>query len=71
MQVAKQAKKPVIFFVEGGGGRPGDVDFDIISTGGLDLMTFVEYARLSGKIPRVAIASGYCFAKAITSSQRD
>ena len=62
MQVAKQAKKPVIFFVEGGGGRPGDVDFDIISTGGLDLMTFVEYARLSGKIPRIAIASGYCFA---------
>jgi len=62
MQVAKQAKKPVIFFVEGGGGRPGDVDFDIISTGGLDLMTFVEYARLSGKVPRVAIASGYCFA---------
>jgi acetyl-CoA carboxylase carboxyltransferase component len=62
MQVAKQAKKPIIFFVEGGGGRPGDVDFDIISTGGLDLMTFVEYARLSGKVPRVAIASGYCFA---------
>lgn len=62
MQVAKQAKKPIIFFVEGGGGRPGDVDFDIISTGGLDLMTFVEYARLSGKVPRIAIASGYCFA---------
>lgn len=62
MQVAKKAKKPIIFFVEGGGGRPGDVDFDIISTGGLDLMTFVEYARLSGKVPRIAIASGYCFA---------
>lgn len=62
MQVAKASKKPVIFFVEGGGGRPGDVDFDIISTGGLDLMTFVEYARLSGVVPRVAIVSGYCFA---------
>ena len=62
MQVAKQAKKPIIFFVEGGGGRPGDVDFDIISNGGLDITTFVEFARLSGKMPRIAIVSGYCFA---------
>ena len=62
MQVAKKAKKPIIFFVEGGGGRPGDVDFDLISNGGLDITTFVEYARLSGKMPRIAIVSGYCFA---------
>lgn len=62
MQVAKQAKQPLIFFVEGGGGRPGDVDFDMISNGGLDVTTFVEYARLSGKIPRIAVVSGYCFA---------
>jgi len=62
MQVAKKAKRPIIFFVEGGGGRPGDVDFDMISNGGLDITTFVEYARLSGKMPRIAIVSGYCFA---------
>ena len=60
--IAKKAKKPVIFFVEGGGGRPGDVDFDKISNGGLDISTFVEYARLSGIVPRIAIVSGYCFA---------
>lgn len=62
MQVAKAAKKPIIFFVEGGGGRPGDTDFYPISVGGLDLSTFTEYAGLSGKVPRIAIVSGYCFA---------
>jgi len=60
--VASKAQNPIIFFVEGGGGRPGDVDFDPISVGGLDIMTFVEFARLSGKVPRIAIVSGYCFA---------
>ena len=52
----------MIFFVEGGGGRPGDVDFDAVNSGGLDISTFVESARLSGKLPRIAIASGYCCA---------
>ena len=60
--LVKLTRKPLIFFVEGGGGRPGDVDFDLISNGGLDIMTFSEYARLSGKVPRIAIVSGYCFA---------
>lgn len=62
VQIARQTQKPILFFAEGGGGRPGDVDFDLITTGGLDLMTFVEYARLSGVLPRIAIVSGYCFA---------
>lgn len=62
MQVAKASQKPIVFFVEGGGGRPGDTDFYPISVGGLDLSTFTEYAGLSGKVPRIAIASGYCFA---------
>lgn len=62
LQIAKQMEKPVVFFVEGGGGRPGDVDFEPINCGGLDVSTFVEYARLSGKVPRIAIVSGYCFA---------
>ena len=62
MSVAKTALKPIIFFVEGGGGRPGDVDFDLVINGGLDVSTFVEFARLSGQVPRIAIVSGYCFA---------
>ena len=62
LTMAKRAPLPVVFMVEGGGGRPGDVDFDLISVGGLDIGTFVEYARLSGVVPRVAIVSGNCFA---------
>lgn len=62
LRTAGKMLKPLIFFVEGGGGRPGDVDFGKVSNGGLDVPTFVEYARLSGKIPRIAVVSGYCFA---------
>ena len=62
MALAKKANCPILFFVEGGGGRPGDVDFHHVSTGGLDLPTWYAFARLSGKVPRVAIVGGYCFA---------
>jgi len=62
MALAEKANCPILFFVEGGGGRPGDVDFAPVSTGGLDLMTWRSFARLSGKIPRIAIVGGYCFA---------
>lgn len=62
LQIAKKSKNPIIFFVEGGGGRPGDVDFYPITLGGLDLSTFVEFSRLNAVVPRIAIASGYCFA---------
>ena len=61
-QIVNECELPVIFFVEGGGGRPGDVDFELISLGGLDVKTFSSYARLNGLVPRVAIVSGYCFA---------
>jgi acetyl-CoA carboxylase carboxyltransferase component len=62
ISIAKKGNLPIIFFVEGGGGRPGDVDFDTINSGGLDLPTWSEYAKLSGKVPRISIVSGNCFA---------
>ena len=62
ISIAKKGNLPIIFFVEGGGGRPGDVDFDAINSGGLDLPTWCEYAKLSGKVPRISIVSGNCFA---------
>ena len=34
----------------------------MVTTGGLDLPTWFSFARLSGKIPRIAIVGGYCFA---------
>jgi acetyl-CoA carboxylase carboxyltransferase component len=50
----------VVLFAEGGGGRPGDVDMPIVA--GLDCRAFHLFAALSGLVPLVGIASGYCFA---------
>jgi acetyl-CoA carboxylase carboxyltransferase component len=51
---------PVVFFAEGGGGRPGDTDAPGVS--GLDTLAFHLWGQLSGLVPRVGIASGRCFA---------
>ncbi len=53
---------PVIFFTEGGGGRPGDVDADLLWASRLDTTSFTTFARLSGVAPRISINSGRCFA---------
>lgn len=61
-ELAERWQIPIVFFLEGGGGRPGDVDLATISGGGLDVLTFSKFAQMSGLIPRVAVVSGYCFA---------
>jgi acetyl-CoA carboxylase carboxyltransferase component len=58
--VAQRRRLPVVLFAEGGGGRPGDVDMPIVA--GLDCKAFELFASLSGLVPLVGIASGYCFA---------
>jgi acetyl-CoA carboxylase carboxyltransferase component len=58
--VIERRRLPVVFFAEGGGGRPGDTDAPGVS--GLDTMAFYLWGRLSGVVPRVGIASGRCFA---------
>ena len=60
IDVAQRLKAPVVFFTEGGGGRPGDTDPPGIS--GLDCLAFWWFAELSGTVPLVGVASGYCFA---------
>ena len=55
MALAQKAHCPILFFVEGGGGRPGDIDFHLVSTGGLDLPTWHAFARLSGKVPELPL----------------
>lgn len=62
VQLAKQRILPVVWFCEGGGGRPGDTDLNSISSGGLKCPTFLEFGHLSGLVPLVGVASGYCFA---------
>jgi acetyl-CoA carboxylase carboxyltransferase component len=59
-ELAARRKLPVVLFAEGGGGRPGDVDMPIVA--GLDCRAFNLFARLSGLVPLVGIASGNCFA---------
>jgi acetyl-CoA carboxylase carboxyltransferase component len=59
-ELAERRRMPVVLFAEGGGGRPGDVDMPIVA--GLDCRAFELFARLSGLVPLVGIASGYCFA---------
>ena len=51
---------PLVFYAEGGGGRPGDTDR--LGMTGLDGPSFVQFARLSGLVPVIGVVSGYCFA---------
>lgn len=61
LDVAAQRALPVIFFTEGGGGRPGDIDFADVAATGLDLKTFHTMARPAGG-PKIGVNSGFCFA---------
>lgn len=59
-ELASRFKLPLLFYCEGGGGRPGDTD-----TGGglgMDTYTFTQFSKLSGLVPLVGINSGRCFA---------
>ncbi len=59
-ELVERMRLPVVLFAEGGGGRPGDTDYAVIT--GLDCMAFALFGGLSGLIPLVGIASGRCFA---------
>lgn len=58
--VARQLQLPVVFFAEGGGGRPGDTDG--LGVSGLDCWAFHDFAELSGLVPLVGITGGFAFA---------
>src|SRR6266568_4897877 len=60
LELADRERLPLVMFAEGGGGRPGDTDTTAVA--GLDVPTFRLTARLSGRVPLVAVVSGYCFA---------
>src|SRR5205809_1512296 len=59
-ELAADWRLPVVFFTEGGRGRPGDTDG--ASVAGLDCWAFNYWGRLSGLVPLVGINSGRCFA---------
>ncbi len=62
LKLAYEQSLPLVFFAEGGGGRPGDIDAIGVMTAGLDLSTFGAFAKLSGRVPLVGVVSGPCFA---------
>ena len=59
-ELIERMRLPVVFFAEGGGGRPGDTDIPVVSA--LQVRAFALWAGLSGKVPRIAIVKGRCFA---------
>ncbi len=56
----ERMRLPAVLFAEGGGGRPGDTDYPVVSA--LDTRAFALWARLSGLVPRIAVVAGRCFA---------
>jgi acetyl-CoA carboxylase carboxyltransferase component len=61
LAIAVAKKFPVVMFTEGGGGRPGDTDITTVNSG-LQCQSFSTWASLQGKVPRISVANGYCFA---------
>ncbi|MEC8201646.1 MAG: carboxyl transferase domain-containing protein, partial [Pseudomonadota bacterium] len=59
-RIAETWRLPVVFFAEGGGGRPGDTDVEFAAN--LHTPAFNLWGKLSGNAPMVGIVSGRCFA---------
>src|SRR5262245_7052320 len=59
-ELIERLRLPVVFFAEGGGGRPGDTDHPVVSA--LQVREFALWAKLSCQVPRIAIVAGNCFA---------
>src|ERR1700710_511283 len=59
-ELIERMRLPTVFYAEGGGGRPGDPDYPVVSA--LDTRAFALWSKLSGVVPRVAVVAGRCFA---------
>ena len=59
-ELIERMRLPTVFYAEGGGGRPGDTDYPVVSA--LDTRAFALWAKLSGLVPRIAVVHGRCFA---------
>lgn len=59
-ELAEKWRLPMVFFTEGGGGRPGDTDIPFAAN--LHSNAFHLFAKLSGLVPMVGVVSGRCFA---------
>ncbi|MDQ2859457.1 MAG: carbamoyl-phosphate synthase large subunit [Pseudomonadota bacterium] len=60
LEIVATQELPVVWFAEGGGGRPGDTDGG--GPSGLATPSFKAFAQLAGVVPKIAVVSGRCFA---------
>jgi acetyl/propionyl-CoA carboxylase alpha subunit/acetyl-CoA carboxylase carboxyltransferase component len=60
LELVEREELPVVWYAEGGGGRPGDTDG--IGASGLATPSFKAFAQLAGRVPKIAVVSGRCFA---------
>ncbi|HEY2482407.1 MAG TPA: biotin carboxylase N-terminal domain-containing protein, partial [Caulobacteraceae bacterium] len=60
LEIIESQELPVVWFAEGGGGRPGDTDG--VGASGLATPSFKSFAQLAGVVPKIAVVSGRCFA---------
>lgn len=60
IDVAGREGLPIVFFAEGGGGRPNDYDVAPIMSAWLNVTSFSNFAAHQG--PKIGIAHGFCFA---------
>jgi acetyl-CoA carboxylase carboxyltransferase component len=60
LEIVESQELPVVWFAEGGGGRPGDTDG--VGASGLATPSFKSFAQLAGVVPKIAVVSGRCFA---------
>jgi acetyl/propionyl-CoA carboxylase alpha subunit/acetyl-CoA carboxylase carboxyltransferase component len=60
LEIVADQELPVVWFAEGGGGRPGDTDG--VGASGLATPSFKAFAQLAGVVPKIAVVSGRCFA---------
>lgn len=58
ISIAEDGRMPFVLFAEGGGGRPGDDDYN----GFIGMDTFHHFGQLSGLVPVIGIVAGRCFA---------
>jgi acetyl-CoA carboxylase carboxyltransferase component len=56
-ELIERMRLPTVFFAEGGGGRPGDSDYPVVSA--LETRAFALWAGLSGVSPRRALRWGW------------
>src|SRR6476469_4222614 len=55
-ELIERMRLPVVFYSEGGWGRPADTDYPVVSA--LDTRAFALWAKRAGLVPRIAIVHG-------------